>query len=259
MDREFLKLRDDGRVRLITISRPKALNALNTGVLSELIAEMQRAEADSNCNVVVLTGEGKAFVAGGDIAQMSRMNPSQALQYAKQGQDLMAFMEKMNKVVIAAINGYALGGGSELALGCDMVIAAKSAKIGQPEVTLGIMPGFGGTQRLVRTVGRNAAKEWILTGGMYSAQDAMRIGFVNRVVDDDQVVDAAMKVAHKVAANGPVAVAISKKAINEGMQMPLTQALDYEASLFANLFDTSDQVEGTTAFLEKRPPKFKGK
>jgi len=259
MDREFLKLRDDGRVRLITISRPKALNALNTGVLSELIAEMQRAEADSNCNVVVLTGEGKAFVAGGDIAQMSRMNPSQALQYAKQGQDLMAFMEKMNKVVIAAINGYALGGGSELALGCDMVIAAKSAKIGQPEVTLGIMPGFGGTQRLVRTVGRNAAKEWILTGGMYSAQDTMRIGFVNRVVDDDQVVDEAMKVAHKVAANGPVAVAISKKAINEGMQMPLTQALDYEASLFANLFDTSDQVEGTTAFLEKRPPKFKGK
>jgi len=259
MELKYLKIKDDNRVRLITISRPKALNALNSGVLSELMAEMQRAETDSDCGVVVLTGEGKSFVAGGDIAQMSKMNSIQALEYARQGHKLTAFMENMSKVVIAAVNGYALGGGSELALACDMVVAARSAKIGQPEVTLGIIPGFGGTQRLVRTVGRNAAREWILTGGIYSADEAMRIGFVNQVVDDDKVVEAAMKMAKKVASNGPVAVAMSKKAINQGSQMALAQALAYEASLFGNIFDTEDQVEGTTAFVEKRKPDFKGK
>ncbi len=256
---EFLKIQDEGFVRLVTISRPKALNALNTGVLAELMAEMQRAEADPGCRVVVLTGEGKAFVAGGDIAQMSEMNPAQALKYAEQGHALMRFMEGMTKVVIAAINGYALGGGSELALGCDIVIASRSAKIGQPEVKLGIIPGFGGTQRLARVVGRNAAKEWVLTGDMYTAEQAMRIGFVNKVVDDDKVVAEAMDMAKRIAANGPVAVAVAKKAINEGLQMPLNQALEYEASVFANLFDTHDQKEGTKAFLQKRTPKFEGK
>lgn len=255
----FLKVEDEGFVRVITISRPNALNALNTHMLSELMAEMQRAESDPNCRVIILTGEGKAFVAGGDIAQMSKMSPSLALEYAKQGHGLMYFMENMSKVVIAAVNGYALGGGSELALACDMVIAGKSAKIGQPEVKLGIIPGFGGTQRLARNVGRNAAKEWILTGDMYSADDAMRIGFVNRVVDDDKLMKTAMKMARKVGSNSPVAVAAAKKAINNGLQMALNQALDYEASLFANLFDTKDQVEGTTAFLEKRSPEFEGK
>jgi enoyl-CoA hydratase len=256
---EFLKVRNEDKVRIIQISRPKALNALNTGVLNELYQELKNAEMDENCLVVIITGEGKAFVAGGDIAQMSKTNPAEALEFARTGHEVLRYVESMSKVVIAAVNGYALGGGSELALGCDMVIAEKSAKIGQPEVKLGIIPGFGGTQRLTRLAGRNMAKEWILTGAMYTAEEAMRIGFVNRVVDDGQALSEALKMARQVAANGPVAVAAAKRAINEGVQMPLNQALDYEASLFANLFDTHDQKEGTKAFLEKRAPDFKGK
>ena len=255
---DFVRTEDKGFVRIITIDRPKALNALNTQVLEELMETFNQAEKDENIRVVILTGTGKAFIAGGDIAQMSKLSPTEALEYAHKGHDLLRYIEGMSKPVIAAINGYALGGGSEVALACDIVIAAKKAKLGQPEVKLGIIPGFGGTQRLARLVGRNIAKEWILTGAMYSAEEAQRIGFVNKVVDDDKLMDEALAMANAIAANGPVAVAASKRAINRGLQMPLEHALEYEAEVFATLFDTHDQKEGTTAFLEKRKPDFKG-
>ena len=243
----------------VMINRPKALNALN----SETIAELQQAffalEQDALVEVIILTGSGnKSFVAGADISQMQEMNPLEAREFAKRGQEALKTIENLSKPVIAAVNGFALGGGCELAMACDIRLASDNAKFGQPEVNLGVIPGFAGTQRLSRLIGKGRAKELVYTGDTIDATEAFRIGLVNKVVAQGQLLEATRKMAAKIASKGPVAVRLSKEAIDKGLEMDLDKASAYEAELFALCFASADQKEGMLAFLEKRPADFKG-
>jgi enoyl-CoA hydratase len=248
------------RIATITFNRPKSLNALNPATVRELKAALEEVAAREDVGVVLLTGAGeKAFVAGADIAEMRNFTTLEALDFAMLGQGVLEFLERMPQPVIGVVNGFALGGGCEVAMACDLLLAADTARFGQPEVTLGIIPGYGGTQRLPRLVGRNVAKELVLCGDMITAQRAYEIGLVNRVVPAAELMAAARDVARKILSRGPVAVRMAKSAMNRGLDLDLGNACALEASLFASGFSTSDRAEGMTAFLEKRKPAFTGK
>lgn len=256
---ENLFLEFDGPIAKLTISRPKVLNALNMATLNELKAAFWEVWTRDGCIALIITGAGeKAFVAGADIAEMSSFSPSQALAFAELGHTVCQTLERMPRAVIAAVNGFALGGGCELALACDIVLASPNAVFGQPEVRLGIIPGFGGTARLPRAIGKRAAMEWILGGEHFPASEAYRLGLVNRLVDQKDLLAEAERLARVIASRGPLAVATAKRLVHEGLSLPLDAALRTEAVSFANLFDTADQKEGTLAFVEKRQPRFRG-
>ncbi len=246
-------------IGVIKINRPNNLNALNKDTILELTKAVEELEKDKSIKVAILTGEGKAFIAGADIKQMRDMNPSEAKKFAEMGHNLLMNIEKSRLPFIAAINGYALGGGCEVMMACDICIAAVSAKIGQPEINLGIHPGFGGTQRLPRLVGRMKAKELLLTGDNIDANEAHRIGLVNMVVPDDKIMEEAMKMAGKIASKSTVQTDFIKALVNKGMEVDLKKACELEISYFSKSFQTEDQKEGMSAFLEKRKPNFKGK
>jgi enoyl-CoA hydratase len=248
-----------GATATVTVNRPKALNALNRETLLDLQRAFVKLEQDATVKVIILTGAGeKAFVAGADIAQMQAMNVLEGRAFAQFGQQVFKAIENSSKPVIAAVNGFALGGGCELAMACDIRLAAENAKFGQPEVNLGVIPGFAGTQRLARLIGKGRAKELIFTGDMIDAQEACRLGLVNKVLPQEQLIEAAQKMAQKIASKGPIAVSLSKEAINNGLEMDLDKAVAYEAELFGLCFATADKKEGMLAFLEKRTAEFKG-
>ncbi len=258
MSEEVVLWRRDGNIAWITINRPKAMNALNSAVLTQLSHRLAQAAAEQDLRAVIVTGAGKAFVAGADIAQMKDYGPIEAEAFANLGQRVAAQMEALSMPVIAAVNGYALGGGCELAMACDIVLAGPYARFGQPEVKLGVIPGFGGSQRLTRRAGLAVAMDLCLTGRVIKPDEAVRVGIASRAVEGD-VTEAAAEVAAAIAANGPVAVRLCKRAIHENADSSLASALAAEVSLFAMCFATDDQKEGTAAFLEKRQADFKGR
>lgn len=244
---------------IVTINRPAALNALNKEVLEELYDAFKGLEEDESVVCIILTGSGaKAFVAGADIAAMQSMDAVVAENFARLGHKVFNAVESCSKPVIAAVNGFALGGGCELAMACDVRLAAENARFGQPEVNLGVIPGFGGTLRLARLVGKGRAKELIFTGDMVDAAEAYRIGLANKVVAAEDLISEARKMADKIASKGPLAVRFAKQAVDNGIEMDLDRAGRYEAGLFGLCFASADQKEGMLAFLEKRPAKFSG-
>ncbi len=247
----------EGSVGIATLSRPEKLNALDTKTRTELAEVIERAEKE--VRVLIITGSGKAFAAGADINELLQRDAIKAFEATKLGTDLFTRIEELEIPVIAAINGYALGGGCELAMACDIRIASDKAKFGQPEINLAIIPGAGGTQRLPRLVGLGMAKRLVLTGEIIDAQTALRIGLVDEVVEHEKLMERAKEVAAKIVEKSPIAVKIAKKALNASMNMPLREGLKYEASLFAMLFSSEDAKEGMRAFLEKRKPEFKGR
>jgi enoyl-CoA hydratase len=255
----LLMEKSDG-IATVTVNRPKALNALNEETLRELLCCFQGLERDAEIKVVILTGAGeKAFVAGADIAFMKDLEAVAARDFALLGQKVMNTIEQLTKPVIAAVNGFALGGGCELALACDIRLASDNARFGQPEVNLGVIPGFAGTQRLPRLVGKGRAKEILFTGDMVAADEAYRIGLVNRVTSPGELLPVARKLAQKIVGKGAVAIALCKDAVNNGLEMESDKACRYEADQFALCFATADQKEGMAAFLEKRPAQFQGR
>ncbi|HWR41370.1 MAG TPA: enoyl-CoA hydratase-related protein [Patescibacteria group bacterium] len=244
----------------ITLNRPKALNALNAATLKDLDAALDQIVGDPAVGVVIVTGAGdKAFVAGADISEMQPMSSLEGREWGRWGQAVFAKVESLPQPVIAAVNGFALGGGCELAMACDIRLASEKAKFGQPEVQLGITAGFCGTQRLSRLIGRGRAKEMLFTGDMIDAAEAYRIGLVNRVTAPEELLTAARTLARKILDKGPVAVRLTKAAVNAGVDLPLKEAAAYEAEVFGLCFSTADQKEGMSAFLEKRTPNFSGK
>ena len=251
--------RDDAVVTL-TLNRPDKLNALNAELLGELARAINDLPTDSSVRCVIMTGAGeKAFAAGADIAAMSDLTPVQAKHFADTGHAIGRALEQLPVPVIAAVNGFALGGGCELALACDFIYASDRAKLGQPEVSLGVLPGFGGTQRLARRVGEARARELCMTGDTLTAEEALRIGLVNVVVPAAELLPRVREVARKIASKGPLAVAAVKRVIARGADVPLATANELEATAFAALFGTHDQREGMRAFIEKRAAKFEGR
>ena len=260
MSFENLLVERDGGVAIVTINRPKVLNALNTQTLDELRRAILELKRDAGVRAVILTGAGeKSFVAGADINELATQTPTTGREHAIAGQHILDLVEQLGKPVIAAINGYALGGGCELAMACTIRIAAETAKLGQPEINLGLIPGYAGTQRLARIVGRGRALELLLTGDQISAQEAHRLGLVNRVVPGAELMAEAKKLAATLAAKAPIAVRYILEAVHKGVEMPFAQAQIFEATLFGLVASTDDMREGTTAFLEKRKADFKGK
>lgn len=258
MEFKYLLVDSAAGVATLTINRPQALNALNFETLQELKVYFTRVQTDPETKVVIITGAGeKAFVAGGDLSGMAPLDPMEARASAQLAQQVLNLIEQGTRPVIAAINGYALGGGCELAMACDIRIIAENARFGQPEVNLGIIPGWGGTQRLPRLVGKGKALEMLLTGDMIDAAEALRIGLANRVVPSDRLLAEARAMAAKIAAKGQVAVRLCKEAVANGLEMESLRAARYEADLFALCFATEDQKEGMRAFLEKRVARFK--
>lgn len=248
------------RIATITINRPKSLNALNRATMQELSAALEEIARGTIVGVVLLTGAGeKAFVAGADVSEMRGFTPLQVLEFSRFGHGVLGDIERLPQPVIGVINGFALGGGCELAMACDILLAADTARFGQPEVNLGIIPGYGGTQRLPRLVGRNIAKEIVLTGEMISAQRAYEIGLVNRVVPQAGLMEAAREIARKILEKAPVALRTAKSVMNRGIDLDLESACALEANAFAVMLSTGDAAEGMTAFLEKRKPAFQGR
>lgn len=248
------------RIAYVTINRPDKLNALNAATIKELHDIFTSIAEDDEVGVVILTGAGeKAFVAGADINELAMQGPIEGKRTSEYGQRVLGLIENLGKPVIAAINGYALGGGCELAMACTLRIASENARLGQPEVKLGIIPGYGGTQRLPRLVGKGIALELLLTGEMISAEQAHRIGLVNHVTRREDLIPTAEKIARQILANAPLAVRFCLEAVTAGLEMPLDEALQMEATLFGLSATTEDMREGTRAFLEKRPARFQGK
>lgn len=259
-DYKNLKIAQEGPVAVITISRSEVLNALNQETKEELSQLLQALNQDKTIRAIILTGSGeKAFCAGADIAELKSLDSKSGKARAIAGQKLTKQIDALDKPVIAAVNGYALGGGCELAMACDFRIASENAKFGQPEVNLGLIPGFGGTQRLPRLIGKGKAMELILTGDIIDAQVALRIGLVQHVVASEKLLETAKEIALKIASKGPIAIKLSKKAIHDGLQLNLSDGLNLEAELFAQICQTNDKAEGTAAFLEKRKPNFTAK
>jgi enoyl-CoA hydratase/carnithine racemase len=260
MTLENLLLERDGGVATVTINRPKVLNALNTQTLDELRRVVLDLKQDEAIRVVILTGAGeKAFVAGADINELAVQTPTGGREHALAGQHVLDLIENMGKPVIAAINGFALGGGCELAMACTLRLAADTARLGQPEINLGLIPGYAGTQRLPRLVGKGKAMELILTGAPIAADEAQRIGLVNRVVPAAELMNEARKLAAQLAANAPIAMRYIVNAVNKGVEIPFAEACQYEATLFGLVASTDDMREGTSAFLAKRKAEFKGR
>jgi enoyl-CoA hydratase len=247
-------------IAYVTVNRPAVRNALNAATVRELKTAFDQAKNDEEVRVAILTGAGdKAFVAGADINELATQTPGAGREYALAGQAVFDSIEQLGKPVIAAVNGYALGGGCELAMACTFRIASDNAMLGQPEVKLGVIPGYGGSQRLPRLVGKGRALQILLTGDMVPAAEALRIGLVNAVVAPAELMSAAESIARKIMANGPVAVRLSIEAVNRGMEMTLDEGQFLEAALFGLSCATEDMREGVRAFLEKRPPDFKGR
>ena len=249
----FVKVEQQGHVGILTIDRQEALNALNSQVLSDLDAAIDEVAANDDIYVVILTGAGRSFVAGADIGEMRDLTSISGKKFGVHGGSVFLKLENMAKPVIAAVNGYALGGGCELAMSCDIRVAADSAVFAQPECGLGIIPGFGGTQRLARLVGKGRAKELIFTCDRIDAQEAYRIGLVNKVVPQAELMDACMTMAEKLLSKSSYAISMAKACIETGMDTDLSSGLDLEATSIALTFSTHDKREGMTAFLEKRP------
>jgi enoyl-CoA hydratase len=257
---ENLLVGSDGAVMTITVNRPQALNALNPATLEDLLRCCGHIRADGDVRAVVITGAGeKAFVAGADIAAMVAMSALEGRAFARHGQRVMRELEELPIPVIAAVNGFALGGGLELALACDLVLASQSAKFGQPEINLGIIPGFGGTQRLARRIGVAAARLMIYSGEAVTAEEALRLGLVNRVLPSGELLPEAQKLAATLAGKAPVALQQAKTAINVGADVDLADGCRYEAEAFGVAFGSEDRIEGLRAFLDKRRPIFKGR
>ena len=247
-------------IAYVTLDRPKVMNALNRTTLAELDATFAKISVDNSIRVVLLTGSGeKAFAAGADIQELASLSASEGQALAQAGQRIFDHIENCGKPVIACVNGFALGGGCELALACTMRIGSENAKLGQPEVKLGLIPGYGGTQRLPRLVGKSAALKLLLTGDMISAADALRIGLLDEVVPQDQLLPRAEQLAKSIAGVAPVAAQKCLAAVRDGYELPLAQALELEASLFGFCCGTEDKAEGTRAFLEKRQANWQGK
>lgn len=257
MEYQFLKY-DNSRegIGVLTISSPATLNALNSTILGELNAFVDELDQE-NTRVLVITGEGKAFVAGADISQMSGLYPEEGYKFGQFGAQVFKKIEDLEIPVIAAINGFALGGGCELAMACDIRIASAKAKFGQPEVNLGIIPGFSGTYRLSKLVGQGIAKELIYTGGMIGADEALRIGLVNKVVEPEALMDTVLAMAESILTSAPIAVKFAKKCINENYDLTAAEAIELENKYFSKCFATADQKEGMAAFLGKRKAEFK--
>ncbi len=257
MDYKHLLVDREGLLGVVTINRPQVMNALNSEVLSELKKAMLELEGDKTVKAVILTGAGeKAFVAGADISEMVNLDAQGVREFALLGHEVFEKIENLDKPVIAAINGFALGGGCELAMACDIRIISEKAKFGQPEVNLGIIPGFGGTQRLMRLVGKGVAKMLIMSARIINAQEALRIGLADMLVSDGELLIEAKKLAAEIAGKSPNAVKIAKQAINAGHEMGLRAGNQMEAIKFGECFANSEQKEGMSAFLEKRPAKF---
>src|SRR5581483_10331410 len=260
MSVDNLLVERDGPVAIITVNRPAVLNALNTPTTDELRRTILALKHDAAVRVVIITGAGeKAFIAGADINELAALQPAQGKEHAQRGQHVFDLIENMGKPVIAAINGFCLGGGCELAMACTLRIAADTARIGQPEINLGIIPGYAGSQRLSRLVGRGRAMELILTGAPIAADEALRIGLVNRVVPAAELMTSARALAAQLAKSAPIAMRYIITAVNRGAEMPFADACQYEATLFGLVASTDDMREGTRAFLEKRKPEFKGR
>ena len=260
MEYENLLTKKEGGVGWIIINRPDKLNALNRGTIKELYKAFLSFKEDTEVKAIILSGSGeKAFVAGADISELARLDFTTGKKYVLEGQELTKLIENFNKPVIAAINGYALGGGTELALACHMRIASENAKMGQPEVKLGLIPGFGGTQRLARLVGKGKAMELVLSGKRIDAQEALRIGLVNQVVSLEDLFPTCEALAREIIANGPLAVEYGIEDVNKGLDQTLEKGLLLEAELFGKACGTEDSKEGTMAFLEKRKAKFQGR
>ena len=257
---ENVLLEKKNSIAYVTVNRPKVLNALSLATMEELGVAFQEIKNDSTIRVAILTGAGeKAFVAGADIGELAKQDAVSGKEYAHRGQAVLDLIENPGKPVIACINGFALGGGCELALACTMRLASDNAKLGQPEVKLGIIPGYGGTQRLSRLVGKGLAMQMVLAGEMITAQEAHRIGLVNEVTTAAELIPRAEAIAAKIIANAPLAVQYAMEAVNKGMEMTLAEGLYLEATLFGVCCATEDKKEGTAAFLEKRAAGFKGK
>jgi enoyl-CoA hydratase/carnithine racemase len=247
-------------IAYLTVNRPKVLNALNIATLEELGMAFGEIKNDASVRVVILTGAGeKAFAAGADINELSALGEASGKEFARRGRSVFDSIENLCKPVIACVNGFALGGGCELAMACTMRLASENAKFGQPEVKLGVIPGYGGTQRLPRLVGKGMAMQLVLTGEIVTAQEALRIGLVNEVIPLTDLIPRAEAIARKILANAPLAVQFALQAVNQGMEMTLAQGLALEADLFSECCKTQDKQEGTAAFLEKRAAQFQGK
>jgi enoyl-CoA hydratase len=262
MSFETLLSADHGPIRVLTLNRPKALNALDPTVIRELTEAVRIAAADAaegRLRGLILTGAGKAFVAGADIAAMQQMSVDEAREFARQGHNLGDRIAALPIPVVAAVNGFALGGGCEVALACDFIYASEAAKFGQPEVKLGVIPGFGGTQRLLRRIGLARALELCMSGALIDASEALRIGLVNKVLPAEGLLAAAIAICETIAQMGPEAVAVAKDVLHRGSELPLAAANALEIDAFARLFSTADQREGMTAFLGKRAAAFTGR
>lgn len=260
MAEDVVLLQTEGPIATVTVNRPAALNALNEEVIRKLHRVLSKVSATPEVRAVILTGAGeRAFVAGADIAQMRDMGSLEALEFSDLGHRLGRLIATMPQPVIAAVRGFALGGGCELALACDFIYASEAARFGQPEVNLGLIPGFGGTQRLPRLVGAAMAKELTLTGRLIDATEALRIGLVNAVHPPSELMAAVLQTAQLIAAKGPRAVAACKRAIHVGANMNIAEACQFEAQAFSSMFETADAREGMAAFLEKRRANFEGK
>ena len=243
-------------IATLLINRPDALNSLSLAVLDELDGAIGQLERDAGVVGAIVTGSGRAFVAGADIKEISALDPESGFAFARRGQRIFSRIENLEKPVIAAVNGFALGGGCELAMACHLRIASTKAKFGQPEVKLGILPGFGGTQRLSRLVGRGVANQLLLTGGIIPAQEALRIGLVNEVVEPEALLERSKALLEEILANGPRALKACLAAVREGLEQTQDAGIELEAKLFSALCGSDEMREGTKAFLEKRPPKF---
>src|SRR5437762_2746289 len=260
MNFENILLEKKSSVAYVTVNRPKVLNALNMATMEELRSAFHDIKSDSSIRVAILTGSGeKAFIAGADISELAKQDAIAGKEYTHRGQSVLSLIENLGKPVIACINGFALGGGCEIAMACTMRLAGDTAKLGQPEVKLGIMPGYGGTQRLPRLVGKGIAMQLLLAGDMISAQEAHRIGLVNEVIAAAQLILRAETCAQAIIKNAPLAIQYCLEAVNHGMEMTQQEGLFLEATLFSVCCATEDKKEGTTAFLEKRAANFQGR
>ncbi len=259
MEYKNIKLEIKDAIAVLKVSRPEALNALNSETLEELKRAAEDLEKNGEVRVVIVTGEGdKAFVAGADIVEMKEMDPVQGMEFSRKGHEAFSKLENMGKVVIAAVNGYALGGGLELALSCDIIYASDKARFGFPEVTLAIHPGFGGTQRTPRIIGLMKAKELIFTGKMITAQEAFELGLINKVVPHDELMKEVFSLAERIKSCGQIALKLAKECLNKSLSLSLEEGLKLEEANFGFCFGTKDQKEGMTAFVEKRKPTFRG-
>ncbi len=254
MELKNLIVEIDDKIAVVKINRPQVLNAMSSETAIELESAMHKLNENKEVRVIIITGEGKAFVAGADIQELSKFNSLEAREFGKLGRRVLAYIEDMEKPVIAAINGYAFGGGCEIALACDIRIAGERASFGQPELKLGIIPGWAGTQRLSRLVGIGKAKEIIFTGDPINAQEALRIGLVNKVVPDENLMEEAKKFAEKMLKTGPTALKLAKTVINRGLDSNFTTGASYESEAFGVCFSTPEVKEGIDAFLNKRKP-----